>query len=67
MSAWSANANNLLFHFDITKSTRRVKHILQKTILTVFLLEVIVPSIQNDCLLKLTAQRIFTLGAAKLC
>lgn len=52
MSVWSANAKNLLLHFDITKSTRAVKYILQKTVLSVFSLEIIVSSIQNDILLK---------------
>lgn len=52
MSVWSTNAKNLLLHFDITKSTRGVKYILQKTVLSVFSLDIIVSSIQNEFLLK---------------
>ena len=52
MSVWSANAKNLLLYFDITKSTRAVKYTLQKTVFSVFSLEITVSSIQNDFLLK---------------
>lgn len=52
MSVWSANAKNLLLYFGITKSTRAVKYTLQKTLLSVFSLEITVSSIQNDFLLK---------------